>query len=114
MNKNWQVRANEFTQKRNLQRPTSVYALDVISEMGEVAKEILLATDYGARQPQFGPDLEAELGDLLYSVCMLASSSGVDLESAFSMSLDKYNRRWQATANLGSQEPNSPSRKTRK
>lgn len=44
---NWQQQSIEFAQKQNLSHPPSVYVLDLISEVGEVAKEILLATDYG-------------------------------------------------------------------
>lgn len=113
MDKNWQTRASEFARNRSLDRSATVYALDVMSEMGEVAKEILLATDYGSRPPQFGRDLEAELGDLLYSVCMLATSSGVDLELAFSKTLEKYNKRWQSTGKLGSHDPSSATSETR-
>ena len=107
MDKNWQARANDFAFERNLDRPASVYALDAVSEMGEVAKEILLATDYGSRSPQFGPNLEAELGDLLYSICMLATSSKVDLEEAFRKALEKYEKRWQSAGNPGNQKARS-------
>ena len=104
MSKNWQERAGEFAKERNLDHAPGVYALDVMSEMGEVAKEILLASDYGAHAPQFGPHLAAKLGDLLYSICMLATSSGVDLESAFNKTLEKYDRRWETIGELGSQD----------
>lgn len=104
MNSNWQTRATEFAQKRNFDRPVGVYALDVMSELGEVAKEILLATDYGAHSPKFDRKMEAELGDLLYSICMLATIAGVDLEEVFSKTLEKYERRWLSTGNLGSQD----------
>jgi hypothetical protein len=46
---NWQQQSAEFAQKQNLTHAPGVYALDLISEVGEVAKEILLATDYGER-----------------------------------------------------------------
>jgi len=111
MDNNWQAQANKFALERNLDRPASVYALDVMSELGEVAKEILLASDYGSHLPEFGPNLESELGDLLYSICMLASSSEVDLEMAFSKTLDKYDRRWRSAENPGRQAARSTKRK---
>ena len=107
MDTNWQVRANEFAAEHNLDRPAVVYALDVMSELGEVAKEILLASEYGSRSPQFGSNLEAELGDLLYSICMLATSAKVDLEEAFGKTLEKYDRRWRSSGNLGSLDARS-------
>lgn len=104
---NWQDRATNFAEKHNLTRPPGVYALDLLSELGEVAKEILLATDYGKRpfSPQSDqPDLAGELGDALYSLCLLAHASGVDLEEAFTITLNKYEQRWQQQGNPGSDE----------
>lgn len=99
---NWQTQANEFAQKHNLSRPASVYALDVLSELGEVAKELLLASDYGARTPQFREQIDGELGDVLYSLCLLATAVGVDLDDAFAATLAKYERRYREHGRLGS------------
>jgi len=101
---NWQEKAVQFAQNHNLQYPVSVYALDLVSELGEVAKEILLATDYGQQAPQFTPDFSAELGDLLYSLCLLADAADVDLAQALAATLDKYDRRWQEKGQIGSQD----------
>lgn len=106
--KNWQQQAAEFAQKQNLSRPPSVYALDLMSELGEVAKEILLATDYGERPFQPGPELQSELGDVLYSLCQLAACTNVDLEEAFTNTLAKYEARWQTKGHIGSPEAASP------
>lgn len=100
----WQQRATYFAQKHNLSHPPSVYALDLLSELGEVAKEILLATDYGQRPLTPTSDLDSELGDALYSLCLLASSAGVNLEDAFTQTLHKYEQRWQNKGHIGSSE----------
>jgi NTP pyrophosphatase (non-canonical NTP hydrolase) len=100
---NWQTRATEFAQKYHLQHEAGVHALDLCSETGEVARELLLATDYGRRSFQISPAVAAELGDVLYSLCMLATAVNVDLESAFTATLNKYENRWQARGNPGSQ-----------
>ena len=105
---NWQQRTIEFSQKHNLSHPPSVYALDLMSELGEVAKEILLATNYGERPFQPNPDIQSELGDALYSLCQLAACAGVDLEDAFTATLAKYETRWQAKDHIGSPETASP------
>ncbi|MCP4424761.1 MAG: nucleotide pyrophosphohydrolase [Chloroflexi bacterium] len=99
---NWQARAADFAQKHNLHRPPSVYALDLISELGEVAKEILLGMDYGERPFQSTPDLASELGDALYSLCQLATAADVDLDEAFTAVLAKYEQRWQTKNHIGS------------
>lgn len=62
-----------------------------------------MATGYGERPPQFSPKLTGELDDVLYSLCLLASASGVDLEEAFTVALDKYERRWQRKGHPGSE-----------
>ena len=101
---NWQKQAAQFAQKHNLIRPSSVYALDLMSELGEIAKEILLATNYGTRPAQYRPELAAELGDALYSLCLLAETTGVDLEQALRDTLQKYEQRWQNRGHPGNTE----------
>lgn len=107
MSANWQQRATNFAQKHNLTRSSGVYALDLMSELGEVAKELLLATAYGERpfadrDAQSSQRLATELGDALYSLCLLASAADVDLEEAFTTTLQKYEARWQAIGQTGS------------
>jgi NTP pyrophosphatase (non-canonical NTP hydrolase) len=102
---NWQQQATEFAQKQNFHHPPGVYALDLMSEVGEVAKEILRATGYGERPfppPPPSPDLIIELGDALYSLCLLASTSGIDLDEALTLALQKYARRQQTQGTIGS------------
>ena len=106
---NWQQRALEFAPKHNYSRPPSVYALDLMSELGEAAKAVLVGTNYGERPFQTTPDFTSELGDVLYSLCLLATSANVDLETAFTASLDKYEQRWQTTGQIGSSIDNQVS-----
>ncbi len=98
---NWQTQAADFAQKRNLHHTVDVYALDLMSEAGEVAKEILLATGYGERPFQATPHLAGELGDVLYSLCQLATAANVDLDQAFTATLAKYKQRWQTKQQIG-------------
>jgi NTP pyrophosphatase (non-canonical NTP hydrolase) len=104
MHENWQQQTAEFAQKRNLTREPGVYALDLLSELGEVAKIILEATGYDQRPfPSQPPaNLSGELGDALYSLCQLASATNVDLDTALAKTLAKYEARWQAQGHLGS------------
>lgn len=99
---NWQTRAADFAQKHNLHRSPSVYALDLVSEIGETAKEILVGMDYGQRPFQPTSNLAGELGDALYSLCQLATAANVDLEDAFTAVLAKYEQRWQTKQHIGS------------
>ena len=104
---NWQQRAANFAQNHNLSHPPSVYALDLMSELGEVAKEILLATDYGERPFQPDSNLQSEFGDVLYSLCQLATSVDINLEDAFTATLVKYETRKQTYDTISSPKATS-------
>ena len=99
----WQQRVAAFMRRHNLQHDPATHALDLVSEVGEVAKEVLLATDYGRRPPQFRPELEEELGDALYSLLALAETCGVDTDDALGAVLEKYQRRIEERGGLGSE-----------
>lgn len=107
---NWQEEAEQFAQEHNFGHSPGVYILDLLSELGEVAKEILRHTHYGARPIDFEQNgleqqrLAGELGDVLYSLCMLASSAGINLDQTFQATLQKYRQRWQATQSIGNKE----------
>ena len=90
---NWQRRVADFARRRNLLHDPATHVLDLVSEVGEVAKEVLLSTDYGWRAGQFRPQLADELGDALYSLLTLAEACGVDAGSALDAALEKYERR---------------------
>jgi NTP pyrophosphatase (non-canonical NTP hydrolase) len=89
----WQRRVVAFARRHDLLHNPTTHALDLVSEVGEVAKEVLLSTDYGQRAPQFCPQLADELGDTLYSLLALAEVCGVDAARALDAALEKYERR---------------------
>jgi NTP pyrophosphatase (non-canonical NTP hydrolase) len=100
---NWQQQVTAFARHHNLLHDPATHTLDLVSEVGEVAKEVLLATDYGQQPPQFSPELAGELGDALYSLLTLASACGVDVEEALNATLAKYERRLTQRGDAGSQ-----------
>lgn len=85
----------EFTKKHNLQHKPEVHTLDLMSEIGEVAKEILKATDYGKKEFKSREELKSELGDAFYSLLTVANACNVDLEQALKLVLEKYKKRLQ-------------------
>jgi len=78
------------------------HALDLVAEVGEVAKEVLMATDYGRRAPRFHPELGSELGDALYSLLTLAEACDVSVDDALGAVLGKYERRLAERGDAGS------------
>jgi NTP pyrophosphatase (non-canonical NTP hydrolase) len=99
----WQRQVSDFAHRRHLLHNPAVHALDLVSETGEVAKEVLLATDYGRRAFQSRPELVDELGDLLYSVLALAEACGVDAGEALGSALNKYEHRLVERGMVGSE-----------
>lgn len=100
---NWQVEVTNFAKKHNLTHSPGVYAIDLMSELGEVAKEILRATAYGKNpNPHFDQKMSGELGDVLYSLCLLATAVDVDLEDALAQTLQKYEQRQREKGHIGS------------
>lgn len=98
----WQQRVAVFARQHNLLHDPDTHTLDLVSEVGEIAKEVLLATDYGQRAPRFRSELAGEIGDALYSVLVLAEACGVDAEDALNDTLQKYERRLAKHGGAGS------------
>jgi len=98
----WQRQVAAFTRRHDLLHDPATHALDLVSEVGEVAKEVLLSTDYGRRAAQSRPQLADELGDALYSLLALAEVCGVDAGSALDAALLKYERRLTERGGAGS------------
>ncbi len=84
---------SEFCRKHNLSGSAEIRMLDVLSELGEVAKEILKATNYGANEFEWRDEIKSELGDLFFSLLTLANELDVPLDEALDEVLQKYERR---------------------
>ena len=102
MSENWQEQATVFAKTTDLLHTPQTHALDLVSEVGEVAKELLLATDYGKRPFQSRPHLTDEMGDVLYSLCLLATAVNVNLDEALAGALAKYQKRMDSKSHVGS------------
>ena len=83
----------EFVDDHHLEIEVPYRMLDLVSELGEVAKEVLKSSHYGITR--FLPEnkWEDELGDLFFSLICLANSTGVNLEEALNNVLQKYENR---------------------
>lgn len=103
MMNDWQRRVTDFACRRDLLHDPVTHALGLASEVGELAKEVLLATDYGRRAAQFRPDLAGELGHALYGLLALAEACGVDAEDALGEALEKHELRVAQCATPGSE-----------
>jgi NTP pyrophosphatase (non-canonical NTP hydrolase) len=100
---NWQQKSAEFAKTHNLIHDPGVHLIDLYSELGEVAKEWLLATGYGRHVAEARPNLHSELGDVLYSLCLVAESAEIDLDAALADTLNKFAYRFAQKGTIGSE-----------
>lgn len=93
--KHLQDKVQIFTTDHNLSSPIEHRMLDLVSEVGEVSKEVLKMSNYGREEIQYNDAFAEELGDVLYSLITVANHFEVDLEEAVHQALEKYERRFQ-------------------
>lgn len=80
----------------------SVRALYLVSEVGELSKEIIKASAYGAREFEATEHFKEELGDALFDLALLADDAGTTLEECLALSLAKLRERLARQGHLGS------------
>lgn len=90
-----------FLKAHGLQLEAEKRYIDLVSEIGELGKELLLATSYGTKPPEYRDNLQGELGDCLFSLLALCGALGVDAETALSGALAKYEKRANLRGNIG-------------
>lgn len=91
--KELQQKVKKFCKENKLESPIEHRVLDTMSELGEVAKEILKMSDYGRKPLKYREELKSELGDLQYSIITIANTYDIDLEEALDIVLEKYKKR---------------------
>ena len=82
-----------FCKKNNLSNSIEHRVLDIVSEIGELSKEILKASNYVKSSYVSNEKIKLELGDVLFSLITLANSLDVNLDVALEMVLKKYEKR---------------------
>ncbi len=97
-----QDKVKEFCERYDLHCPLEIRVLDLVSEIGEFAKEIIKATDYGKKEFEFREGIEEELGDVLFSLIVVANQLNIDLENALDLVLKKYEKRIKEKGNASS------------
>lgn len=102
MNQELQKRVATFVDANGLETDVVHRVLDLVSEIGEVAKETLKSTSYGKSRFKKTENWESEMGDALFSIICVANTTGVDLENALSLGLQKYEKRIKTTKDAGS------------
>lgn len=95
---------NNFVIKYNLGGSIETKFIDLASEVGELGKEILEGTSYGAGKFRRTDNLESEFGDVLFSFVSVANCAGINLDLALENVLKKYEGRFNTKGHIGSGE----------
>jgi NTP pyrophosphatase (non-canonical NTP hydrolase) len=98
----FQQRVAGLAADARLEASVPARVLDLASEVGEVAKEVLKGTRYGAAPFSATEGWVEELGDVFFSLVCLANDSGVDLEKALDQVLAKCRERLARTGTVES------------
>ncbi len=98
-----QAAVADFVETYGLETPPEFRLLDLVSEVGELAKDANTSTEYGdvPRELELATD---EIGDVLFATLALADSLEVDAGDALEEALEKYERRLSDEGTPGSGE----------
>ena len=97
-----QEEVNELIKKYNLESSVEIRFIDLISELGELGKEILKGNDYGKKDFCNTENLESEIGDTFFSLICVANGLNIDLKKSLDSVLAKYENRFVNNGNIGS------------
>ena len=96
-----QQKVAAFVQAYGLGTDPQARMLDLASEVGELAKEVLKATWYGTRPLAPTASLEEELGGCVFSLLCVSEALGLDGEKALDQALEKYRARFAEAGDIG-------------
>ncbi|MFB6115712.1 MAG: MazG nucleotide pyrophosphohydrolase domain-containing protein [Candidatus Nanohalobium sp.] len=96
-----QERVAEFMEDNDLGGTTAFRLLDLVSEVGEVAKDATKTSEYG-ESPEDLDVKKDEIGDVLFSLLAVSNDLGIDAEEAFNDAIEKYEERMNEKGDPGS------------
>lgn len=76
--------------------------MDLVSEIGELGKELVKGSDYGTKLFSQTDKTADEMGDCLFSLLALCCELGIDADTALDDALNKYEARRAATGQISS------------
>lgn len=98
----YQKTVADFITEYQLEAPVEARLLDLVSEVGEVAKEVLKGNAYGHSPFQPTDAWQIELADAFFALICVANSTSVDLDHALALALKKYRQRLTGKGGAGS------------
>lgn len=92
----------ELNENLDLELEPELRVLDLVSEAGELSKEVVTAQDYGDSEFEVTDELVDEFGDVYYCLLSLADELDIDPDAALEDTLDKYRTRLDESGDIGS------------
>lgn len=102
--KTMQGLVQEMVKRYDLETSPELRYIDLVSEVGELGKELLKATGYGKKEFEKTENTESEMGDIIFSLTCIANSLGIDLEQALIGAMKKYQSRFSEKGSIGSEK----------
>jgi len=99
---NQQEKVADFIEKHDMDGTPEFRILDLVSEIGEVAKDATKSTGYGV-EPEKISVKKDEIGDVVFSVFAVAESLDIDAKEALDIAIEKYERRIDQKGDPGSE-----------
>ena len=95
-------KVNKFITDSSM-KPLSPFAriADIQSELGELSKELLKASNYGEKELTLNEDIKMEFGDTLFTILALAKEMNLDPDKCLDEALTKYRKRLAITGSMG-------------
>ena len=97
-----QNRVLSFINQHNLNGDGTIRYIDLVSEVGELGKELLKAGGYEALVCRKNENMIEEMGDCLFSLFALCCALDIDSETALNIALSKYQMRFEQKGAIGS------------
>ncbi len=92
----------DFLEKNKLFNSEQIRYIDLVSEIGELGKEIIKSTNYGKTSYSLNDTALEEMGDCLFSILALCCEMNIDADKALELAIEKYNKRLDTTGSIGS------------
>lgn len=97
-----QEKVREFIEEYALSCNEKIRYIDLVSEIGELGKEILRQTDYGEKHYQVNERSVEEMGDCLFSILALCCEMNINADDALNYAMNKYKKRYISTGTISS------------
>ncbi len=97
-----QNKVKEIIEVYNLKCGYQIRYTDLVSEVGELGKELIKGSDYGSKKYSNTSNLELEIGDCLFSLFALCEELGIKGEDALDQVINKYSKRFEEKGKISS------------